>query len=109
MLRGEKVRLVCVKRHKDAPLRTIRGQVLDEDVVGIKVSGRRFQQVMDEDAGKSIEKPIDVETKAFFIPFSSIRLCEIILEGTKSDIIDRRAKREEVLSKSEIKKQEDTF
>lgn len=109
MIKGERVRIMCVKRHKEAPLRSIRGQVLDEDAVGIKVSGRRFQQVMDEAAGKTIEKPIDAETKVFFIPFSSIRLCEVILEGTRSDMIDRKAKREGVLPKSEIKKQEDTF
>ena len=109
MIKGERVRIIGVKRHKEAPLRTIRGRVLDEDAVGIKVSGRRFQQIVDEAVGKTIEKPIDVETKVFFIPFSSIRLCEIILEGTRSDMIDRKAKREGILTKSEIKKQEDTF
>ncbi len=106
MLKGERVRIVCVKRHKEAPLHIIRGQVLDEDRVGLKVSGRCFQQVMDEAVGKTIEKPIDVETKVFFIPFSSIRFCEVILEGTRSDVIDRRVKREGLLSKSEIKKEQ---
>ncbi len=106
MIKGERVRIICVKLHKEAPLHIIRGQVLDEDRVGIKVSGRCFQQVMDRSADKTIEKPIDAETKVFFIPFSSIKFCEVILEGTRSDIIDRRAKREGVLHKAEIKKEE---
>ena len=102
-LKEERVRIVFTKSYEDAPLDIIRGRVTDQDEIGIKVSGRRYQKVMDGD-DKVIEKPVDEETKMLFIPYTSIRFCEIIVEGTREEEIDKRAKLERPLSRSEIKK-----
>ena len=103
-LKGEKVRIVCIKSYEEEPLDVIRGTVTDEWTTGLKVSGRHCQKIMEESLGRMIERPVDEETKVLFVPFSSIKFCEIIVEGSKSDMIDRQVKMGKPLTGSELKK-----
>ncbi len=103
-LEGEKVRIVCTKSYEEEPLDIIRGTVTDQWPIGLKVSGRHCQKVMDEALGRMIERPVDDETKVMFVPFSSIKFCEIIVEGSRSDLIDRQVKMGRPLTGSELKK-----
>ena len=84
----------------------VRGIVTDEYDQGLKISGRRFQRILTEGQEKMIERPIDKETKLLFIPLTSIKTCEIILAGTESEVIDRRAKIEKPLATIEIRGEE---
>ena len=106
-LKEERVRVVLRRSYQEQPLDIIRGRVTDQDQIGIKVSGRRYQKIMDEIENKIIEKPVDEETKMVFIPYNSIRICEIIVEGTREEEIDKRAKLEKPLTRGEFKRDSD--
>ena len=106
MIKDEKVRIICRRIDRNAPLQILRGTVLDEDGNGLKLSGRTFQQTVDEGTGRTVERPISRDTKVFFIPYTSIRFAEIIVEGTPSEGIDRKVKMERILPKGEIRKEE---
>ena len=106
MLTDSKVRLICRRMFKDAPVQIIRGIVVEETSIYLKIEGKLYQQVIDEDTGKKVEKPIDKENKTIFVPFHSIRFGEVIEEGTESEILDREAKRGKPLTKTEIKEDE---
>ena len=102
-LKNERVRIVCNQYCVKERLVTIRGIVIDEYRQGLKISGRRFQRILAEKEEENIERPIDKETKILFIPLSSIKTCEIILAGTESEDIDRRAKIQKPLTSVEIR------
>ena len=106
-LKEERVRVLLRRSYQNQPLDIIRGRVTDQDNVGIKVSGRRYQKIMDEAKDKVIEKPVDEETRMIFIPYTSIRTCEIIVEGTREEEIDKRAKLEKPLARGEFKRDSD--
>ncbi len=106
-LKEERVRVVLRRSYQGQPLDILRGRVTDQDEIGIKVSGRRYQKIKDEIADKVIEKPVDEETKIIFVPYTSIRTCEIIVEGTREEEIDKRAKLEKPLARGEFKRDSD--
>ena len=103
-LHNERVRIICNKTFADEPVDIIRGIVTDESDAGLKVSGRHYQKIFDEEAGRLFERPVDEETKVIFIPFTSIKFCEIIVEDSRGEMIDRKVKRERPLSRTEIRK-----
>ena len=105
-LKNEKVRIVCNQYCVKERVVIVRGIVTNEYKQGLKISGRRFQRILAEKEEEMIERPIDKETKILFIPFSSIKTCEIILAGTESEIIDRKAKIEKPLKAIEIRGEE---
>lgn len=91
-LNGQKVRVTCRKNYESQPLVIIRGVILETDHNGVTVRGRRFQQMLGEE--KRIEKPVDLETKLYYVPYQSIKFIEMIEEGSRADDIDRRIKAE---------------
>ncbi len=106
MLTDTKVRVVCRRMYKDAPLQIIRGMVTEETAIYLKIQGKLYQSTIDEKTGKKIEKPVSNENKTIFIPFYSIRFGEVIEEGTESEFLDRKMKEEKPLSKMEIKEED---
>jgi len=106
MLIDSKVRVICRRVFKDASVQIIRGIVVEETDIYLKIEGKLYQQTISENTGRKVEKPVDKENKTIFVPFHSIRFGEIIEEGTESDILDREAKKEKPLSKTEIKEEE---
>ena len=87
---NETVRIVLIRHYETSPTTVIRGEVVDERAWGIKVIGRRYDKVRDAREGGAQEKPLDSDNKIFVIPFSQIRTIEIIQQGTREAILDKK-------------------
>lgn len=74
--------------------------VIDEDEKGVLVSGRIFMKMIEED--KVLEKPIDDETKIFYLPFTSIRFLELIPMGSRFENLHKKVLKETPLESSQI-------
>lgn len=95
-----KVRIILHKSFREAPVIIIRGVVIDEDEKGVLVSGRIFMKMIEED--KVLEKPIDDETKIFYLPFTSIRFLELIPTGSRFESLHKKVLKETPLESSQI-------
>ncbi len=72
------------------PVDIMRGTVTGTNSVGMTISGRHFQEVMDTVSGEYDQRPLSKLNKVFFIPFSSVKYLEVIIPGTKAaDLADR--------------------
>ncbi len=98
--REHKVRIIFKKGFKDDPIIVVRGAVVDEKDEGILVSGRIFMKVIVED--RVMEKPIDDETKLFFVPFTSVRFLEFIIPGSRFEDLHKKVLKEIPLPSSKI-------
>lgn len=95
-----KVRIILNKHFKEDPIVVIRGAVIDENEAGILLSGRIFMKVIVED--RVLEKPIDNETKLFYVPFQSVRFLEFIIPGSRFEELHKKVLRETPLPSSQI-------
>lgn len=101
--KDHKVRVVLQKCFKEDPVVIIRGTVIDENGNGILISGRIFMKVIDE--ARVLEKPIDDETKLFYIPFTSMRFLEFIVPGSRFEELHKRILREPPLPPAQINRE----
>jgi hypothetical protein len=101
--KDHKVRVVLQKGFKEDPVIIIRGTVIDENENGILISGRIFMKVIDE--ARVLEKPIDDETKLFYIPFTSMRFLEFIVPGSRFEELHKRILREPPLPSAQINRE----
>ena len=100
-LQGQRVRMVLRRFHPQTPRETIRGIITDVDEYGFRVSGRRFQDVTDLETSQPVERPVESETKVYWIPYNSIRYGEIILAGSASEQEDNEIQRRKPLDTPE--------
>jgi hypothetical protein len=87
-LLNQRVMIVLRRFHPQTPREIIRGIITEVDEFGVRVSGRRFREMTDHDAPVPFERPVETETKVYWIPFNSIRYSEIILAGSVSERAD---------------------
>ncbi len=92
-LQGQRVRIVLRRFHPETPREMIRGIVTDVDQFGVRVSGRRFHERLDLETSQPIERPVESETKVYWVPYYSIRYSEIILAGSASEQEDNEIQR----------------
>ncbi|MCK5853116.1 hypothetical protein KAH27_08835 [bacterium] len=86
----KRVRIALRRNFKEMPVDIMRGIVTDTNSVGISISGRHFQEVMDTASGEYDQRPLSKLNKIFFIPFSSVKYLEVIIKGTKAaDLADK--------------------
>ena len=57
-----------------------------------------------EEENKVIDRPIDMEPRIVFVPFSAIDIADIIVEGTKQDTIDKNAQREAPVDRTDLRR-----
>lgn len=101
-LHGQRVRIVLRRQHPQTPREIIRGLITEVDEVGIRVSGRRFQEVLDLETSLPIERPVEADVKVYWVPHSSIRYSEIILPDSPSEQMDNEVQRRKPLTLQEI-------
>ena len=105
MLKEQRVRLVLWRtRDTEGTTIVIRGLVVDETSVLLKVDGRLYQQIIDENTGDTVERPIGDENKTLVVPVSTIRYGEVISEDTPEEELDRKIRLQKPLKKGEIRK-----
>jgi hypothetical protein len=101
-LHGQRIKIVLRRFHFQTPREVIRGIVTEVDEFGFRVSGRRFQEVMDLETSLPIERPVEGDNKVYWVPFNSIRFSEIILPGSVSEHQDTEIQRRRPLTPAEI-------
>jgi hypothetical protein len=101
-LEGQRVRIVLRRFHPQTPREIIRGIITEVDQFGFRVSGRRFQEVADLETAVAVERPVEDDTKVYWVPFNSIRYSEIILPGSASEHEDNEIQRRKPLPTQEI-------
>jgi len=105
MLKNQRVRLVLWRTHvNEGSVVVVRGLVVDESETMLKVDGRLYQQMMDENSDETIERPIGSENRTFVVPVSTVRYGEVITEDSPAEKIDRKARLQKPLSRGEIRK-----
>ena len=92
-LQGQRVKIVLRRFHPQTPREIIRGLITDVDETGLRVSGRRFQEVADMETAYVQERAVEADTKMYWVPFNSIRYSEIILPGSTSEQEDNEVQR----------------
>ena len=100
-LERQRVRIVLRRFHPQTPREVIRGIITEVDQYGFRVSGRRFQEVADLETSTAMERPVEEDTKVYWIPFNSIRYSEIILPGSSSEHEDNEVQRRKPLAAHE--------
>ena len=86
----KRVRIALRRNFKEMPVDIMRGTVTGTNSVGMTISGRHFQEVMDTVSGEYDQRPLSKLNKVFFIPFSSVKYLEVIIPNTKAaDLADR--------------------
>ena len=101
-LLGQRVKIVLRRFHPQTPREVVRGIITDVDETGMRVSGRRFQELTDLESGAPQERPVELDTKVYSIPHSSIRYTEIIAPGSESEKLDNEIQRRKVLTPQEL-------
>jgi hypothetical protein len=104
-LLGQRVKSVLRRSHPQTPREIIRGIITEADEFGIRISGRRFQEILDQETGHPAERPVESDTRMYWVPFYSIRYSEIILPGSASERDDNEMQRRKVLSPQELIRQ----
>jgi hypothetical protein len=100
-LERQRVRIILRRFHPQTPREIIRGIITEIDQFGFHVSGRRFQEVADLGTSAAIERPVEEDTKMYWVPFNSIRYSEIILPGSPSEHEDNEVQRRKPLAAHE--------
>ena len=90
---NQRVMIVLRRFHPQTPREVIRGIVTEADEFGIRVSGRRFQEFSEREGSLPEERPVERETKLYWVPFNSIRYSEIIATGSDSEREDNEVQR----------------
>jgi len=93
----KRVRIALRRNFKEMPVDIMRGTVTDTNSVGVTISGRHFQEVMDTASGEYDQRPLSKLNKIFFIPFSSIKYLEVIISGTKAADLANKIEKNPVL------------
>jgi hypothetical protein len=101
----QNVRVVCSRAYIQEPPTIIRGVVLDFDDVGMKISGRLYQKILNDDGSALVERPVDVDNKVLFIPWVSMKFCEQIVSETRAEEIDRRIRLEKPIPRAKIRRE----
>jgi|SRR5579862_8287890 len=101
-LLNQRVKIVLRRFHPQTPREIVRGIITDVDETGLRVSGRRFQEHTDLESGFPQERPVEPDTKVYWIPHSSIRYTEIIALGSPSEKLDNEIQRHKVLAPQEL-------
>jgi len=101
-LLNQRVKIVLRRFHLQTPREVIRGMITDVDETGLRVSGRRFQDQADLESGALQEHPVEVDSKVYWIPHSSIRYTEIIAPGSPSEKQDNDVQRRKVFMPQEL-------
>jgi len=109
MLTGQKVRLVLWRTGAggvggDGSVIVVRGMVTDESETILRVEGRLYQQVPDDESGDTIERPIGNENTPLIIPLATVRYGEVIESDSPASELDRKVRLLKPLGKGEIRK-----
>ena len=97
-LLNQRVMIVLRRFDPQTPREFIRGIITEVDESGIRVSGRRFQEFPGRDGGPAEERPVEADTKIYWVPFTSIRYSEIISAGSASERQDNEIQRRKPLT-----------
>jgi hypothetical protein len=92
-----RVKIVLRRHFKEMPVDIMRGIVTDRNPNGITISGRHFQEVQSTVSGEFEEQPLSRQTKAYFIPFSSIKYIDVILPGSRAEKLADKIENNSVL------------
>lgn len=92
-----RVKIVLRRHFKEMPVDIMRGIVTDRNQCGITISGRHFQEVQSTVSGDFEEQPLSKQTKAYFIPFSSMKYVDIILPGSRAEKLANKIENNPVL------------
>ncbi|HUI06022.1 MAG TPA: hypothetical protein VL486_03350 [Verrucomicrobiae bacterium] len=101
-LLNQRVKVVLRRFHPQTPREMIRGIITDVDETGLRISGRRFQELPDLDTGQPQERPVEPDTTMYWIPHSSIRFSEIINPGSVSEKLDNEIQRRKPFTPQEL-------
>ena len=101
-LQGQRIKIVLRRFHIQTPREIIRGIVTEVDELGFRVSGRRFQEITDLETSLPVERPVEPDTKVYWVPFYSIRYSELILPGSLSEQTDNEIQRRKSLTVAEL-------
>jgi len=93
----KRVRIALRRNFKEMPVDIMRGTVTGTNTVGITISGRHFQEVLDTVSGEYDQRPLSKLNKMFFVPFTSIKYLEVIVKGTKAAALADRIEKNPVL------------
>lgn len=104
-LLSQRVRIVLRRFHPQTPREIIRGIITEADQFGVRVSGRRFQQVADPATSLLQERPVEADTKVYWVPYNSVRYSEIIMPGSASEHEDNEIQRRKPLTQQELNRQ----
>ena len=103
-LLNQRVRVVLRRFHPQTPREIVRGIITDVDETGLRVSGRRFQEHTELESGAPLERPVEPDTKVYWIPHSSIRYTEIIAAGSPSEKLDNEIQRHKPFTSQELQR-----
>lgn len=98
-LSDKRVRIALRRNFKEMPVDIMRGTVTGTNSIGITISGRHFQEVMDTASGEYDQRPLSKLNKVFFIPFTSVKYLEVIMPGTKAAELADRIEKNPILEK----------
>ncbi len=101
-LMGQRVKIVLRRQHPQTPRETIRGIITEVDESGVRVSGRRFREVLNAEANLLEERPVERGTLIYWVPYNSIRYSEIIVAGSASERLDNEVQRRKPLTPQEL-------
>ena len=100
-LMGQRVKIVLRRMHPQTPRETIRGIITELDESGVRLSGRRFQEVLNTETNLAEERPVERATTIYWVPYNSIRYSEIIAAGSTSERLDNEVQRRKLLTPQE--------
>jgi hypothetical protein len=101
-LLNQRIKIVLRRFHIQTPREVVRGIVTDVDETGLRVSGRRFQEQPDLESRLPQERPVEPDTKVYWIPHTSIRYSEIIGPGSPSEKEDNDVQRRKPFTPQEL-------
>jgi hypothetical protein len=101
-LLSQRVKVVLRRFHPETPREIVRGIITDVDETGVRVSGRRFQEHPDLESAALLERPVEPDSKMYWIPHSSIRYTEIIVPGSLSEKQDNEVQQHKMFAPQEL-------
>jgi len=67
-MQGQRIKIVLRRFHIQTPREIIRGMITEVDEFGFRVSGRRFQEVVDLETSLPVERPVEGDNKTRAAP-----------------------------------------
>ncbi|NQU11123.1 hypothetical protein HQ590_10060 [bacterium] len=101
-LLNARVKVVLRRFHPQTPRETMRGTITEVDEYGVRLSGRRFREFQPTEAVVPEERPVEVATKTYWLPYTSIRYSEIIPPGSPSERLDNEIQRRKPFTAKEL-------